>query len=91
MIIIITLVKLCMCAKLLQSCLTLHSPMGCSSPGSSVHGGSPGKNTRVGCYALLQGIFPTQELNPCLLSPLHCQAGSLQLVTPGKPCYAMAP
>ena len=24
---------------------------------------SPGKNTRVGCHFLLQGIFPTQELN----------------------------
>ena len=25
---------------------------------------SPGKNTRVGCHALLQCIFPTQGLNP---------------------------
>ena len=25
---------------------------------------SPGKNTRVGYHALLQGIFPTQGLNP---------------------------
>ena len=25
---------------------------------------SPGKNTGVGCRALLQGIFPTQGLNP---------------------------
>jgi len=25
----------------------------------------PGKNTAVGCHVLLQGIFPTQELNPC--------------------------
>ena len=29
---------------------------------------SPGKNTRVGCHALLQGILPTQGLNPHLLS-----------------------
>ena len=29
--------------------------------------GSPGENTSVGCHALLQGIFPTQGLNPCLL------------------------
>ena len=28
---------------------------------------SPGKNTGVGCYALLQGIFLTQGSNPCLL------------------------
>ena len=28
-----------------------------------VHGDSPGKNTGVGCHALLQGIFQTQGLN----------------------------
>ena len=28
---------------------------------------SPGKDTGVGCHFLLQGIFPTQGLNPCLL------------------------
>ena len=28
---------------------------------------SLGKNTGVGCHALLQGIFPTQGLNPHLL------------------------
>ena len=50
-----------------QSCLTLCNPMDCSPPGSSVHGDSPGKNTGVGCHALLQGIFPTQGLNPGLL------------------------
>ena len=31
---------------------------------------SPGKNTGVGCHSLLQGIFPTQGLNPGLL---HCR------------------
>ena len=40
--------------------------MDCSLPGHSVHGDSPGKNTGVGCHALLQGIFPTQGLNPGL-------------------------
>ena len=40
--------------------------MDCSSPGSSVHGESPGKNTGVGCHFLLQGIFLTQGLNLCL-------------------------
>ena len=34
---------------------------------------SPGKNTGVGCHALLQGIFPTQRSNPCLL-PLMSSA-----------------
>ena len=27
----------------------------------------PGKNTGVGCHFLLQGSFPTQGLNSCLL------------------------
>ena len=49
-----------------QSCLTLCEPMDCSLPGSSVQGKSPGKNTGVGCHALLQGIFPIQGLNPVL-------------------------
>ena len=38
-----------------QSCPTLCDPMDCSSPGSSVHGESPGKNTGVGCHFRLQG------------------------------------
>ena len=29
---------------------------------------SPGKNTEVGCHALLQGIFPTQGSNLRLMS-----------------------
>ena len=37
---------------------------------------SPGKNTRVGCQALLQGIFPTQGPNPGLL---HCRQILYQL------------
>ena len=44
-----------------------------------------GKNTGVGCHALLQGLFPTQGSNPHLWCLLHQQAGSLPLVTPGKP------
>ena len=59
----------------LQSCPTLCDPMDSSLPGSSVHGDSPGKNTGVGCCALLQGILPTQGLNPCLLCLPHWQAG----------------
>ena len=47
-------------------CLTLCDPMDCSPPGSFVHGDSPGKNARVGCHSLFQGIFPTQESNPAL-------------------------
>ena len=54
---------------------TLCDPMVCSPPGSSAHGDSPGKNTGVGCHALLQGLFPTQGLNPGLphcRQLLHC-------------------
>ena len=47
-------------AELLQSCLTPRDPVDWSPPGSSVHGDSPGKNIRMGCHVLLQGIFPTQ-------------------------------
>ena len=46
---------------------------------------SLGKNTGVGCHALLQGIFLTQGSNLCLLRLLHWQAGSLPLAPPGKP------
>ena len=53
-----------------QSCLTLCDRRDCSPPGSSVHEIFPGKDTGVGCHFLLQGIFPTQGLNPGLL---HCR------------------
>ena len=56
--------------------------MDCSPPGPSVHGDSPGKNTGVGCHALLQGIFPTQGSNPGLP---HCRQILYQLEPPGKP------
>ena len=50
-----------------QSCPTLCDPIGCSPPGSSVHGNCLGKNTGEGCHALLQEIFPTQGSSPGLL------------------------
>ena len=65
---------LCLVAQL---CLILCDPMDCSPPGSSVHGVSPGKNTEVGCLALLQGIFETQ------LS--HIAGGFFTICSPGKP------
>ena len=43
-----------------QSCLTLCNPMDC--PWNSLS-----QNTGVGNLSLLQGIFPTQRLNPGLL------------------------
>ena len=54
-----------------------HSP-----PGSSVHGGSPGKNTGVGCDALLQGVLATQGWNPGLL---HCRQVPYHLSHRGSP------
>ena len=50
--------------------------MNCISPGFSVHGIFPGKNTGVGSCFLLQGIFLTQGPNLCLL---HWQVDSLPL------------
>ena len=49
----------------------------------------PGKNTGVDCHFLLQGIFLTQGLNPCLLCLLHWQAGSLPRAPHGKPVYSV--
>ena len=46
---------------------------------------SPDKNTGVGCHFLLQGIFPTQGSNSCLLCLLHWQTHSLPLCHLGRP------
>ena len=43
---------------------------------------SPGQNTGVGSLSLLQGIFPTQGLNPGLL---HCRRILYQLSHKGSP------
>ena len=43
-----------------------------------------GKNTRVGCHALLQGIFLIQGSNLHLSFLLHWQVGSLSLALPGN-------
>ena len=77
---------LCIHAKSLQLCLTLCDPVDCSLPGSSIHGILQARITGVGCHALLQEIFPTQGLNPCLLRLQHWWVGSLPLAAPGKPC-----
>ena len=65
----------CVGAKSLQSCPTLCDPMDCSLSGSSVHGDSSGKDTGVGCRALLQGIFPIQGSNPCLFKSPELAGG----------------
>ena len=66
-----------------QSCPALCNPTDYSPPGSSVHGISQARI--LGRPFLLQRIFPTQGLNPCLLCLLHWQANSLSTVPLGKP------
>ena len=46
--------------------------------------GFPGKNTTVGCHALLQGIFPSQGSNPGLL---HCR----QVLYPSREALPTSP
>ena len=65
-----------------QLCPTLCNLMDCSPIVSSVYGDSPGKNTGVGCHALLQ----RNSLNPRIeLRSPTLQAGSSLSEPPGKP------
>ena len=50
-----------------QSCVQLLQPLGLQPTRLLCSWDFPGKNTRVGCHFLLQGIFQTQGLNQCLL------------------------
>ena len=70
-------IRMCLVA---QSRLTLCHPMDCSPPG--INGDSPGKNTGMGYHALLQGISPTQGLNPGLP---HCRRILYHLSHQGSP------
>ena len=54
-------------------------PMDCSLPDSSVHGTF---QAWVGCHFILQGIFPTQASNLCLLP---CMLILYQLSHQGSP------
>ena len=65
------------------SCVPLFCyPMDCSPPGASIHRDAPGKDIGVGCYALLQGIFPIQGSSPGLP---HCRQIPYQLSHQGSP------
>ena len=74
----------CLCAKSVQSYLTLCNPVDCILPGPSVHEILQARISE-GCHALLQEIFPTQISNPRLLCLLHWQAGSLPPTPLGSP------
>ena len=60
---------MCMCAKLLQLCLTLCDPMNCSPPGSSVHEDSPGKSTGVSCHIGVGCHAGDPKIEPGSLAP----------------------
>ena len=63
--------KLPSCVRLFVTPWTIYSPWN-----------SPGQNTRVGSFSLLQGIFPTQGSNPGFL---HCRQILYQLSHKGSP------
>ena len=63
---VIVIIFPCVLCLVSQSCPTLWDPRDCAHQ-DPLSGGSPGKNTGVGCHVLLQGIFSTQGLNPGLL------------------------
>ena len=69
----------CLVPKL---CPTLLQPHGLQSTRVLCPWDFPGKNSGVGHHFLLQGIFPTQGSNPCLL---HWQVDSLPLSHQGGP------
>ena len=79
---IVLFIHLGLCAVLSCPAMSDCDPMHCSLPGSSVLGDSPGKNTGVGCHALLQGIFPSHGSN---LGLLHCGQILYQLSHQGSP------
>ena len=68
--------KLKLCHLVTQPCPTLSWPHGLQLSRLLCPWDFPGNNTWVGCHLLLQGIFPTQDLNPLLL---RWQADSLPL------------
>ena len=59
---------------------TVSSDSATPRPDSSVHGISQARMLD-GCHFLLQGVFPTQELNSCLLRLLPWQGDSFHCVT----------
>ena len=63
------------------SCVLLFAALWTLAHQVSLPWDSAGKNTGMGCHALLQGIFPTQGLNPCLL---HCRKTLFTLEPPAK-------
>ena len=72
---------LCLCACV---CVRLFVILWTVARQAPVSVGSPGKNSEVGCPALLWGISPTQGSNLHLLGLLHWQACFLPLSHQGS-------
>ena len=77
-------VNVIVCVSVPQSCLTSCDPMDCSLPGSSVHRNFQARILEWVAIFLLQGSFPIQGWNPCLLCFLHCKQISLHAEPSGK-------
>ena len=69
--------------KLLSHVLLFVTPWTVAHQAPVCQWDSPGRNTGVGCHALLQGIFPTQGWHLYLLHLLHWQGDSLPLAALG--------
>ena len=84
--------ELCACVLCMLNCFSrvwLFATIWTIAPRLLCPRDSPGKNTGVGCHALLQGIFLTQGSNQRLLRLLHWQVGSLPLAPPAAPLKAV--
>ena len=67
------------CVLVAQSCLSLCDPMDCILPGSPVHGVLQARSP-----LFLQGIFPAQGLNPCVLHISYIAGGFFTTEAPGE-------
>ena len=74
-----TLSELTNVCSVTQLCTILCDPVDCSPVRLLCPWDSPSKNIGVGSHSLLQGIFPTQGSNLCVLCLLHWQVASLPL------------
>ena len=70
-----------------QLCLALCSPMDCSLPGSCFHGIFQARILKWVTMPSSRRSSQPRDQTPHLLCLLHCQAGSLPLVPPGKPLW----
>ena len=73
------------CVLVAQSYPILCNPTDCAHQ-APLSEDSPGKSIGVRSHSLLQGIFPTQGLNPGLL---HCRQILYHLTHQGSPFYAI--